>query len=57
MFENFHLKDLMLLECYLLRKLFVEKFILLEDFGLMTFRYSLEGFTSMEDFEISLIFL
>ena len=51
MFENFHLNDFMLLECYFLRKLVLEKFILLKDFGLMTFSYSLKGFISLEDFD------
>ena len=37
MFANFHLKDFMLLECYVLRKNSFENFILLEDVGLMTF--------------------
>ena len=53
MFANFHLKDFMLLECYLLRKLVLKKFILLKDFGLMTFCYNLEGFMSLEDFEFT----
>ena len=48
----------MLLECYLLRKLVLEKFILLEDFDLMTFCYTLECFIERFQFyEINLIFL
>ena len=43
----------MLLECYILRKLVLEKFILLEDFGLMTFCYTLEDFMSLEDFDFT----
>ena len=43
----------MLLKCYLLRKLVLEKFIVLEDLGLMTFCYILEGFMSLEDLDFS----
>ena len=59
MFANFHLKDFMLLECYLLRKLVLEKFILLEDFGLMTFCYFGRFYVIgiFRFYEISLIFL
>ena len=46
MFVNFHFKDFMLLEYYLLRKLVLKIFTLLEDFGLMTFCYTLKGFMS-----------
>ena len=53
MLAHFHLKDFMLLECYLLRKLVLEEFILLEDFGLMIFCYTLEGFMSLEDFDFT----
>ena len=37
MFANFHLKDFMLLECYILRLLVLKIFIMLEDVGSMTF--------------------
>ena len=53
MFENFHLKDFMLLKCYVMRKLVLEKFILLEDVGLMTFYYTLEGFVSLRNFDFT----
>ena len=53
MFTNFHLKYFTMLECYLLRKLVLEKFILLEDFGLITFYYILEDFLSLEDFNFT----
>ena len=51
MFENVHLKDFMLLECYILRLLVLKIFILLEDVGLMTFCYILEGFIILGDFD------
>ena len=51
MFPNYHLNDFMLLECYILRKPVLETCILLEDFGLMTFCYTWEGFMSLEDFD------
>ena len=53
MFVNFHLKNFMLLECYILRKNSFGKFILLKDFGLMIFCYTLEGFMSLEDFNFT----
>ena len=42
----------MLLEYYLLRKLVLEKFILLEDFDLMTFCYTFEGFMLLGYFDL-----
>ena len=53
MFANFHLKDFLLLECYLLRKLVLEKIILLEDFDLMIFCYTLDDFMSLEGFDFT----
>ena len=44
MFANFHWKDFMLLECYILRLLVLKNFIMLEDVGLMEFCYTFEGF-------------
>ena len=49
MFANFHLKDFMLLECYILRLLVLKNFIMLEDVGSMTFCYILEKFMHLED--------
>ena len=40
----------MLLECYILRLLVLENFIMLEDVGSMTFCYTLEGFMPLGDF-------
>ena len=37
MFANFHWKDFMLLECYILRLLVLIIFIILEDVGSMIF--------------------
>ena len=37
MFANFHWKDFMLSECYILRLLVLKIFIILEDVGSMTF--------------------
>ena len=37
MFANFHWKDFMLLECYILRLLVLKIFIILEDIGSMAF--------------------
>ena len=51
MFANFHLKDFMLLKCYILRLLVLENFIMLEDVGSMTFCYTLEGFMPLGDFD------
>ena len=51
MFANFHLKDFMLLECYILRLLVLKYFIMLEDVGSMTFYYTLKGFISLRDFD------
>ena len=53
MFANFHLKDFMLLECYAMRKLVLKKFILLEDVGLMTFCFTLEGFVLLRNFDFT----
>ena len=41
MFANFHWKDFMLLECYILRLLVLKIFIILEDVGSITFCYTL----------------
>ena len=49
MFANFHWKDFMLLECYILRLL--ENFIMLDDVGSMTFCYTLKGFMPLGDFD------
>ena len=51
MFANFHWKNFMSLECYILRLLVLKIFIMLEDVGTMTFCYALEGFMSLEDFD------
>ena len=51
MFANFHLKDFMLLECYILRLLVLKYFIMLEDVGSMKFYYTLKGFMSLGDFD------
>ena len=51
MFANFHLKDFMSLECYILRLLVLKNFIILEDVGSMTFYYTLECFMSLGDFD------
>ena len=51
MFANFHLKDFMLLEFYILRLLVLKNFIMLEDVGSMTFYYTLEGFIPLRDFD------
>ena len=58
MFANFHLKDFMLLEYHVLRKLVLKKFILLED-GLITILLYFGRFYVIGRFrfyEISLIF-
>ena len=44
MFVNFHWKDSMLLECYILRLLVLKNFIILKDVGSMTFCYTLKCF-------------
>ena len=46
----------MLLECYILRLLVLKNFIMLEDVGLMTFCYTLEGFISLRDFDFMKLF-
>ena len=51
MFANFHWKEFMLLECYILRLLVLKNFIMLEDVGSMTFCYTLEGFMPLRDFD------
>ena len=51
MFVNFHLKDFILLECYILRLLVLKIFIMLEDVGSMTYCYTLEGFMPLGDFD------
>ena len=51
MFANFHLKDFMLLECYILRLLVLKNFIMLEDVSSITFFYNLEGFMPLRDFD------
>ena len=51
MFANFHLKDFMLLECYILRLLVLKNFIILEDVGSMTLCYTLKGFMPLGDFD------
>ena len=50
-FANFHWKDFMLLECYILRLLVLQNFIMLEDIGSMTFCYTLKGFMLSGDFD------
>ena len=50
-FANFHLKDFMLLECYILRLLVLKHFIILEDVCSMTFCYTLESFMFLGDFD------
>ena len=50
MLANFHLKDFMLLECYILILLVLKKFIMLEDVGSMIFCYTLEGFMPLREF-------
>ena len=51
MFVNFHWKDSMLLECYILRLLVLKNFIMLKDVGSMTFCYTLKGFMHLGDFD------
>ena len=51
MFANFHYKDFMLLEFYILKLLVLKNFIMLEDVGSMTFCYTLEGFMPLGDFD------
>ena len=50
MFVNFHWKDSMLLECYILRLLVLKNFIMLKDVGSMTFCYTLKCFMHFERF-------
>ena len=51
MFANFHWRDFMLLECYILILLVLKNFIMLEDVGSITFCYTLEGFMLLGDFD------
>ena len=51
MFANFHWKDFMLLECYILQLLVLKIFIMLEDVGSIIFCYTLEGFMPLRDFD------
>ena len=51
MFANFHYKDFMLLEFYILKLLVLKNFIMLEDVGSMTFCYTLECFMPLGDFD------
>ena len=51
MFTNFHLKDFMLLKCYILRLLVLKNFIMLEDVSSMAFCYTLESFMPLRDFD------
>ena len=50
MLANFHLKDFILLECYILILSVLKNFIIFEDIGLMTFCYTLEDFISLKYF-------
>ena len=51
MFANFHWKDFILLECYILRLLVLKIFIMLEGISSMTFCYTLEGFMPLRNFD------
>ena len=51
MFANFHWKDFLLLECYILRLLVLKIFIMLKDVGSITFYYTLKGFMPLGDFD------
>ena len=51
MFANFHWKDFMWLECYILRLLVLKFFIILEDVRSMTFYYTLKDFMPLRNFD------
>ena len=50
MFANFHWKDFILLECYILRLLVLKNFIMLEDISSMTFLLYFERFYAFKKF-------
>ena len=52
MFANFHWKDFILLECYILRLLVLKNFIMLEGISSMTFCYTFEGFMPLRNFDV-----
>ena len=50
MFTNFHWKNFMLLEYYILRLLVLKNFMMLEDIGSIIFCYILKSFMPLGDF-------